>query len=171
MRHRVYGKHLGRDKDQRKLLFKGLIYSLFSYGTIQTSEVKSKAIKGLVDRIINSVKVSPKSPKPLVQSFISDKRLQKRLTDEILPKMGNRTSGYTKIIKIGTRSGDQTMIVKMSLIGAEELKPLMKESDKKAEEELNIKKAAPVKKEVTKKVATTRKAVTTRRQSRKRVSK
>ena len=56
MRHRVYGKHLGRNKDQRKLLFKGLIYSLFSYGTIQTSEAKSKAIKGMVDKVIGLAK-------------------------------------------------------------------------------------------------------------------
>ncbi|OGE19019.1 50S ribosomal protein L17 [Candidatus Daviesbacteria bacterium RIFCSPLOWO2_02_FULL_41_8] len=128
MRHRVYGKHLGRDKDQRKGLFKGLVYSLFSLGTIATSEAKAKAIKGLVDRIINSAKENSKFPKPLVQSFVNDKFLQKRLTDDILPKLGSRSSGYTKIIRMGTRLGDQTMMVKMSLIGAEELKPIDKGS-------------------------------------------
>ena len=51
MRHRVYGKHLGRDKDQRTTLFKGLVRSLFIHGTIQTSEAKAKAIKGLVDKV------------------------------------------------------------------------------------------------------------------------
>ena len=107
MRHRVYGKHLGRDKDQRKGLFKGLVYSLFSLGTIATSEAKAKAIKGLVDRIINSAKENSKFPKPLVQSFVNDKFLQKRLTDDILPKLGSRSSGYTKIIRMGTRLGEE----------------------------------------------------------------
>lgn len=126
MRHKVYGKHLGRDKDQRKGLFRGLVYSLFSLGTIQTSETKAKAIKGLVDKIINSAKENSKFPKPLVQSFVSDKFLQKRLIDDILPKLGSRSSGYTKVIRMGARLGDQTMMVKMSLIGAEEMKPLEK---------------------------------------------
>ncbi len=125
MRHRVYGKHLGRNKDQRKTLFKGLIYSLFSHGTIQTSEVKAKAIKGLVDKVINLAK--DKDTYGQVQSFINDKFLRERLIKEIIPQLGKRTSGYTSVVKLGNRLGDQTMMVKMSLIGAEELKPIAKE--------------------------------------------
>ncbi|OGE29322.1 50S ribosomal protein L17 [Candidatus Daviesbacteria bacterium RIFCSPHIGHO2_01_FULL_40_11] len=133
MRHRVYGKHLGRNKDQRKTLFKGLVYSLLSHGTIQTSEAKAKAIKGLVDRIINSAKENPKLPGHLVQSFVSDKALQKRLTDEVLPKLGTKSSGFTRMVRLGTRLGDQTTMVRMSLIGSEELKPISK--DKVSREE------------------------------------
>ena len=118
MRHRVYGKHLGRNKDQRRSLFKGLVYSLFSHGTIQTSEVKAKAIKGLVDRIINSAKENPKSVPLDLQELIG----------RIIPKLGARKSGFTTVVRVGTRLGDQTMMVKMSLIGAEELKPLEKGS-------------------------------------------
>lgn len=110
MRHRIYGKHLGRDRDQRQALFKQLVQSLFLHGTIQTSETKAKAIKGLVDKIINSVKKD---------TFSSDKDLKEKIKD-ILPKLGNKTSGYTSIVRIGPRVGDQTTIVKMSLIGAEE---------------------------------------------------
>ncbi|MBI2196306.1 50S ribosomal protein L17 [Candidatus Daviesbacteria bacterium] len=125
MRHRVYGKHLGRNKDQRKLLFKGLMYSLFSYGTIQTSEAKAKAIKGLVDKVINLAKAKNTAE---LNSFIFDENLQKRVNDEIVPKLGTRVSGYTRLVKTGTRSGDQTAMVRMSLIGSEELKPLEKGS-------------------------------------------
>lgn len=107
MRHRVYGKHLGKDIGQRQALFKTLVRSLFLHGTIQTSETKAKAIKGLVDRIINSAK---------------KKNTQDKLVKEILPKLEARTSGYTSTVRIGPRLGDQTMMVKMSLIGAEELK-------------------------------------------------
>ena len=116
MRHRVYGKHLGRNKDQRKTLFKGLVYSLLSHGTIQTSEAKAKAIKGLVDKIINSAKKNPKSIPLDLQELIG----------RIIPKLGTRTSGFTQVVRMGTRLGDQTMMVKMSLIGSEELKPLDK---------------------------------------------
>ncbi len=125
MRHRVYGKHLGRNKDQRKTLFKGLIYSLFSHGTIQTSEVKAKAIKGLVDKVINLAK--DKDTQRQVQSFINDKFLRERLIKETIPQLGKRTSGYTSVVKLGNRLGDQTMMVSMSLIGAEQLRPVVKE--------------------------------------------
>ncbi len=133
MRHRVYGKHLGRNKDERRNLFKGLVRSLFSYGTIQTSEVKAKAIKGLVDKIINSAKSNSKSAS-LVQSFVADKGLRERLIKEIVPKLGSRTSGFTRTIRMGTQLGDQATIVKMSLIGAEELKPIESKSRIKNQE-------------------------------------
>lgn len=121
MRHRVYGKHLGRNKDERDNLFRSLVQALFTHGTIQTSEAKAKAIKGLVDKIINAVKKNPEAV---------DKNLSERLVKEIIPKLGVKTSGYTSIVKLGTRLGDQTMMVKMSLIGAEELKPIEKGSTK-----------------------------------------
>lgn len=148
MRHRVYGKHLGRNKDQRKNLFRGLIYSLISSGTIQTSETKAKAIKGLIDKVINSAKSKNSAE---FQSYISDKSLRERVTGEILPKLGTRTSGYTSIVKMGTRMGDQTMVVKMSLIGAEELKPAKKEEKKlKVEPKPEVKKEKVVNKAVKK---------------------
>lgn len=123
MRHRVYGKHFGRNKNQRQALFKGLVQSLLSYGTIQTSEAKAKAIKGLVDKIINSVRKD---------SYKADKEIGQRVK-EILPKLGSRTSGYTSMIRIGAREGDQAVLVKMSLIGAEQLEP--KEKAKKSPSE------------------------------------
>ncbi|MBI2330065.1 50S ribosomal protein L17 [Candidatus Daviesbacteria bacterium] len=152
MRHRVYGKHLGRNKDARRNLFKGLVYSLVTSGTIQTSETKAKAIKGLVDKIINLAK--EKNIHGL-QSYISDKSLQERLINEILPKLGTRTSGYTSMVKVGTRLGDQTRVIKMSIIGAEELKPIKKEVPKteKAAEPKEVKevKKTPVKRKTVKK--------------------
>ncbi len=139
MRHRVYGYKLKRDNDSRQLLFKGLVKSLFTHGTIQTSEAKAKAIKGLVDKMITLAKNSKTQDK--FHSYISNSSLSDRFVKEVLPKMGNRVSGYTSTIRMGTRSGDQTMMIKMSLIGAESLKPIEKSTviskqstDKKQEE-------------------------------------
>ncbi|MEK7616712.1 MAG: bL17 family ribosomal protein [Patescibacteria group bacterium] len=106
------------------LLFKSLLNSLFLYGTIETSEANAKAVKSLVDKVINLAK--KKHSQARLQSFINDKNLQDRVIKEIIPKLGSRNSGYTSLIKLGRRLGDQTMVVRMSLIGAEELKPLEK---------------------------------------------
>jgi len=119
----VYGKHLGRDKDERRNLFKGLVQSLFTYGTIQTSEAKAKAIKALVDKVVNLAK--DKNKKHLLAAYLVNKDLLNRLVSEIVPKLDGRTSGYTSLVRLGARFGDQTMMVKMSLIGAEQLKPIL----------------------------------------------
>lgn len=89
-------------KHRPSLLFKGLVSQLFLHGTIQTSEAKAKAIKGLIDKVINLAK--------------SKKVYQFGLTKEILLKLGNRTSGYTSLVKLGKRLGDQAMMVRMSLL-------------------------------------------------------
>lgn len=117
MRHRVYGFKLGRNIDERNRLFKSLVSSLFIYGTITTSETKAKAIKGMVDKIINRAKLK--------------KSFEFGLSKEILAKLGNRTSGYTSLLKVGTRAGDQTRMVKMSLIGAESIKSMEKVTNDK----------------------------------------
>lgn len=130
MRHNVYGKKLGRNKNERSRLFKSLIQSLFTYGTITTSEAKVKAIKGMVDKIINMAK--SKNSQYLLQSYLTSKGLQDRLTKEIAPKLDNRVSGFTTTVRLGVREGDRTNLVRMSIIGSEKLKPIEKKvtSDK-----------------------------------------
>lgn len=121
MRHRVYGRKLGRNKNERNSLFKSLMQELFLHGTITTSIAKASAIKGQVDNIINLAK--NKTSQRLIQSFFSNKLLQERIINEIAPKLSNRNSGYTSFMKVKVQEGDRTILVKMSLIGLEELKP------------------------------------------------
>lgn len=119
MRHRVYGSKLGRNKNERAALLKSLAIQLFLHGTITTSESKAKAVKGMIDKIINLAK--NKNSQKLLESF-SNKLLQERLIKEIAPKLQNRVSGYTSLIRLGEREGDRSTLVKMSLIGLDKLK-------------------------------------------------
>lgn len=133
MRHRVYGKKLGRNKNERTALFKSLVQSLLTYGTIETSEAKAKAVKGLVDKVINLARnknTEHKNTQRLLQSYLINKGLQERLIKEIAPKLDDRVSGYTTLLKLGARAGDKTKMVRMSLIHSEQLKPLEKKSPK-----------------------------------------
>lgn len=116
----MYGKKLNLNSNGRLRLFKSLVQSLFTYGTITTSQSKAAAIKGMVDKIIN---LGKDKNIHLLQTYLTDKGLQKRLIEEIAPKLQNRISGYTSQVKIGIREGDRTTLVKMSLIGLENLKP------------------------------------------------
>lgn len=114
MRHRVYGSHLSRNKDERTALFKNLVQSLFLHGSIQTTEKKAKAIKGLVDRIITQAK--NKNHRLTIATFVNNKQALEKLTSEVLPGLSSRNSGYTSLIKVGQRKGDGAMMVKMSLL-------------------------------------------------------
>ncbi len=129
MRHRVYGKKLGRNKNERTRLFKGLVQELFLHGSLITSETKAKSIKGLVDKIINLAK--NKNSQRLLQAYFTNKALEERVSGEIAPKLDGRVSGYTSMIRLGVQEGDRTTLVKMSIIGQEELKPLGKKEVKK----------------------------------------
>lgn len=114
MRHRVYGSKLGRNKNQRTALFKNLVQSLILHSSIQTTEAKAKAIKGLVDKIINQAK-NPDTRR-LLQTFLISKKTQEKLIKEIIPLLKSRTSGYTSLIRMGQRKGDGAMMVKISLL-------------------------------------------------------
>ena len=117
MRHNVYGSHLSRNKNQRTALFKSLVQSLIFSESIQTTEAKAKAIKGLVDKIINQAK-SP-STRRLVQQFLIKKEAQDKLIKELLPRLEGRTSGYTSMVRMGIRQGDGATLMKVSLLLAE----------------------------------------------------
>lgn len=114
MRHNVYGSHLSRTSEQRSLLFRSLIENLFLYKSIQTTEAKAKAVKGLIDRVITQAK--EKNHRATMAIFVKNKKALEELNTEILPKLGTRTSGFTGIIRIGQRKGDGAMMVKMSLL-------------------------------------------------------
>lgn len=114
MRHRVYGKKLGRDKNERTALFRSLVQNLLWEESIETTEAKARAIKGLVDKLITQAK-SPVTRK-LVSQFLTQKKISDRLFKELVPRMKDRNSGYTSTVKLGQRLGDGAMMVRMSLL-------------------------------------------------------
>lgn len=122
MRHRVYGKHLGRNKNQRQALFKGLVRSLILHESITTTETKAKAVKGLVDKLVVKGKKGSASANQFIQGFLPDAVVSKKLLAEITPRFLERTSGFTSLVKLGRRLGDGAMMVKMSWMEGEEKK-------------------------------------------------
>lgn len=117
MKHSVYGKKLGRSKGERLSLFRGLVRALLVHQSIQTTEAKAKAIKGLIDKLINKAKHNSTSSRRVVESFLAQKEIAKKLIDEIAPRYkDDRVSGYTSIVRLGTRQGDGAMMVSMSLV-------------------------------------------------------
>jgi large subunit ribosomal protein L17 len=143
MRHRVKAQHFNRDTKSRKALFKNLLSSLFEHGAVETTEQKAKAIKRLADKIIGKALPGTLTARRVLERFFGSKQIVNRLVDSVAPVMRDRTSGFTRIIRLGSRRGDDATMVKLELVVQPQAKP-----EKKVEVKTEVKelKAAPAKK-------------------------
>ena len=139
MRHQVKGKKLSRDSSQRKALFKNLINALVIHGEIKTTESKAKAIRGLVDKLITKGKRGTFQARRLIGAFLQNKMAVNKIVDELSPTFKNRPGGFTKIVRLGPRRGDDAMMVKLELM--EKPKPKEEKKNKEKEIQLNKEKA------------------------------
>lgn len=120
MKHHIFGKKLKRTTGERKSLFRSLISSIILKGKIKTTEAKAKAIKGQIDRFVSwSKKGTLSARRQLLQ--VLDKRTVDKLMGELAPIFEGRSSGFTQIIKIGPRKGDNAPVVLLRWVGWEKL--------------------------------------------------
>ena len=110
MRKQVFGRHLKRDTNERKALFKGLASSLVIYERIQTTEDKAKAVKPQVEKLVTTAKRGDTQAHSLLQPYLNAQALKKMMTD-IGPRFKNRPGGYTRIVRMGPRLQDNAMMV------------------------------------------------------------
>lgn len=118
MRHRVSGKKLGRDTKHRIALFKNLARALVLNGTVTTTEVKGKQLKSLADRLVTTAKGESVAARRNLQSYFGKRDIANTLVDRVAPAMADRTSGFTRIEKVGIRVGDNTPMVTVSWVNA-----------------------------------------------------
>lgn len=116
MRHRKKGRTLGRTTDPRNALLRGLATNFLLYEKINTTEAKAKEIKPIVEKLITIGKENTLvSRRKLIQYLYTENAVNKVLED-ICPRYKERSGGYTRIIKIGTRKGDGAPIVTLELV-------------------------------------------------------
>lgn len=159
MRHRVASKSFNRDTKARKGLFKGLIRALIEQGSIETTVDKAKVIKQIADRLIGKAAVDSVSSRRVVHQFFGTRDAVNTIFDRVMPAAEGRVSGFTRIEKLSNRRGDNTLMVKISLVGLPaqagtlrnlspktevKVKPVKKSSSSKAAK--TVTKKAPAKK-------------------------
>lgn len=137
MRHKVYGKKLSRSTDERKRLRRNLLRSLILYGQIRTTKAKAQAIRGAIDTLITKAKKGTEAMKRHIIASLGDRKIAKQLIDMANQKFSDRSSGYTRMIKLGARQGDSAEMVLLSFVrgtkttaGQEATEEETKESDK-----------------------------------------
>jgi large subunit ribosomal protein L17 len=149
MRHRLKIKHFGRDHNNRKHLLRNLVRSLIEHGEIETTEAKAKEVKRISDKLIGKAKTDSLAVRRQLHTFFGKRDVVNTLVDRVAPAMKDRISGFSSIKKLGKRRGDNSVLVKLSLVeeAAHNL-GLKAPKAKKAEE-----KKKPAKKKVAKTTA------------------
>ena len=123
MRHRVAGRILGRSSAQRKALRRNLITQLFIHGQIETTEAKAKAIRPAAEKLITLAKRGLQKEtdgqvhaRRLAAARLNGKQAVSRLFGDIAPGYLERPGGYTRILKLGRRRGDNAEMVLLELV-------------------------------------------------------
>jgi large subunit ribosomal protein L17 len=117
MAHRIGGRKLGRKRGPRLSLYRNLTVSILRYERVQTTEAKAKEVRGRVERMITLAKRGDLASRRAVRSeFPNEPLVITKLFDEIAPKYADRSSGFTRIVRIGPRKGDAAEIVQIELV-------------------------------------------------------
>ena len=136
MRHRKSGRRLGRNSAHRKAMYRNMVTSLMVHGRIKTTEAKAKELRRIADRIITMGKRVPPSTLDNLSGeelkaaqarrlhfirrarrWINDKEALERLFGEYAERYKQRPGGYTRILKVGFRAGDQAPMALIELVG------------------------------------------------------
>lgn len=128
MRHSVKGRKLGRTASHRSALLNALTTSLLKYKRIKTTEAKAKEARTFVEKLITKAKKNDLHVRRQVIALINDKDVVKELFSEIIPKIGERPGGYTRVVKLGNRNGDAAAMAILELVDYNDV------ANKKAEE-------------------------------------
>ena len=117
MAHRIAGRKLGRTSGPRKALYANLIVAVLRYEQIRTTEARAKEVRGMVERMITLAKEgSLASRRRILSELPNEPLVVEKLMNEIASRYGDRSSGFTRVVKIGPRAGDAAPIVQLELV-------------------------------------------------------
>lgn len=119
MRHNKSGKRLGRNTPHRTAMLRNMVTSLFDHEKITTTDARAKELRKVADRMITLGKRGDLHARRQVLSVIRDQKIVAKLFDQIGPRYKDRPGGYTRIIKVGSRLGDNAPQSIISLVEEE----------------------------------------------------
>src|SRR5450830_1119007 len=117
MRHRVAGRHLGRDTAHRTALYRNLVTDLLRHERITTTEAKAKEIRPMAEHIITLGRRGDLHARRQAAAFLYDTQVVKKVFDDIGPRMKDRPGGYLRITGVEPRKGDGARMASIELMG------------------------------------------------------
>ncbi|MFZ5424714.1 MAG: 50S ribosomal protein L17 [Patescibacteria group bacterium] len=129
MRHRVFGRRLSRDIDHRRALLKNLSASLLLNGKMETTLTKAKFVQPYVEKLITKAKKNKNQHGvKMAKTKLPTEEAVRVLFEKVVPDFESRNGGYTRIVKLNRRAGDNAPLARIELIKDKK----SKKTDKKA---------------------------------------
>src|SRR5210317_315323 len=116
MRHRKRFNHLSRTSAHRKAMLANMASSLIMHKRIKTTVAKAKALRTYIEPLITKSKTDSTHSRRVVFSYLNDKEAVTELFRDVSVKVADRPGGYTRIIKIGPRQGDNAEMALIELV-------------------------------------------------------
>ena len=117
MPHRVAGRKLSRPHAHRLSMLGNLAVSILRYEKVKTTEAKAKEVRGMIDGMITLAKRGDlHARRQLISKMPHEPLIVEKLLTELAGKYADRSSGYTRIVKLGQRPGDAASMVQIELV-------------------------------------------------------
>lgn len=134
------GARLGGSPSHQRKILSNLAAQLFEHGAIRTTDAKAKLLRPYAEKLITKAKSGTLADRRNVAKLIPNKEIVSVLFDDIAPKVADRNGGYTRIIKLENRKGDNAPMSQISLVteelaSSEASRATRAAASKKAEEE------------------------------------
>ena len=117
MRHKVKKVKIGSDRDHKTALMRNLAMQVIIHDSIKTTATRAKAVQPFVERLIHIGKTKEKREAiRQITSLLQHDDSSKKILEVLVDKYQDRDSGFTRIIKLGYKSGDNAPVVQISLV-------------------------------------------------------
>jgi large subunit ribosomal protein L17 len=110
------GRRFGGDAAHQKAMMANLAASLFAAEGLVTTEAKAKALRPIAEKLITKAKKGGLHNHRQVVSYLRDREMASKLFDDIGPRYEDRPGGYTRILKLGPRHGDNAPMARIELV-------------------------------------------------------
>ena len=145
MRHQKKRLQLNRSTSFRRATIFGLVKNLLIYQSIKTTKTKALAAQPLIEKLISKAKKNTLAAKRRAYRILGSHRLVSLLFKDIATRFNNRVGGYTRILKLGRRRGDNAQLVILELTEIVKIKKPSKPKKEETLKEEDQKKAEPTK--------------------------
>src|SRR6476660_1910394 len=129
MRHRKSGRHLSRTSAHRKAMFQNMAVSLFEHELIKTTVPKAKELRRVIEPMITLAKEDSVANRRLAFNRLRDRDSVTKLFNDLGPRFKVRPGGYTRILKMGFRVGDNAPMAFVELVDRPQLVETETEAD------------------------------------------
>ena len=121
MRHKVAGYKLGRNTSHRRSMFRNMVTSIIMEERIETTAIKAKAIRPLVEKMITLGKKGDLAARRQAAAYLMTDEAVHKLFDTVAPRFGDRNGGYLRIVRTAWRKGDGAEKAFIELLGSEQV--------------------------------------------------